>query len=175
MGVPVPTYLAHENPDMGKGLSRAGARYARFFRVSLEWLLTGRGDMRGMAHSIPITGYVGAGSAVEPIGDTSSNDPPLDIGIPAPEHLAALVVRGESQWPRYLDGEVILYDTRARRPAELSNTYAVLDLMDGRRMIKMLRPGRKPGGWIMESHNAPPEPTESILAAYPVRGTLTRK
>src|SRR5262250_2198430 len=44
MGVEEPTYLGHENGS--RGLSRAGARYARFFRVSLDWLIGGRGDYR---------------------------------------------------------------------------------------------------------------------------------
>lgn len=43
MGVPEPTYLAHENAS--RGLTRETAvRYAKFFRASVEWLLTGRGD-----------------------------------------------------------------------------------------------------------------------------------
>lgn len=37
-----PTYLAHENGS--RGLARSGARYARRFGISLEWLLTGRGE-----------------------------------------------------------------------------------------------------------------------------------
>src|SRR5712691_4408768 len=42
IGVEEPTYLGHENGS--RGLSRAGPRYARFFRVSLDWLLAGRGE-----------------------------------------------------------------------------------------------------------------------------------
>src|SRR6266850_4608554 len=44
MGVEEPTYLGHENGS--RGLSRAGPRYARFFRVSLDWLLAGRGEFK---------------------------------------------------------------------------------------------------------------------------------
>lgn len=44
MGVPVPTYLGHENGS--RGLQRAGQRYAKFFRVSYEWLMTGAGEPR---------------------------------------------------------------------------------------------------------------------------------
>src|ERR1700760_1193989 len=44
MGVEEPTYLGHENGS--RGLSRAGPRYAKFFRVSLDWLLAGRGEFR---------------------------------------------------------------------------------------------------------------------------------
>jgi hypothetical protein len=44
MGVKVSTYGHHENATAG--FSRHAERYARFFRVNLEWLLTGRGEMR---------------------------------------------------------------------------------------------------------------------------------
>ena len=174
MGAPVPTYIAHENPNNVRGLSRSADRYAAFFRVSLEWLLTGKGDMFGNVASIPITGFVGAGSGVEPIGDTSAADAPYSFDLPESQSLAGLIVRGESQWPRYLDGELIFYETKPRTPRELANTYAVIDLDDGRRMIKMLRQGRKIGTWIMESHNANPEETDAITAVYKVRGTLAR-
>ena len=42
MGVGISTYLSHENGF--RGLGRSAARYARFYRVSLDWLLEGRGD-----------------------------------------------------------------------------------------------------------------------------------
>src|SRR5437763_2687 len=41
MGVPVATYIQHENGARGYGLR--AERYARFFRVTPEWLLYGRG------------------------------------------------------------------------------------------------------------------------------------
>ena len=44
MGIEEPTYLGHENGS--RGLSRAAARYARFFGVSLDWLIDGRGEAR---------------------------------------------------------------------------------------------------------------------------------
>lgn len=46
MGVKEPTYIQHENGIRGTGSipRKAAERYAAFFRVSLDWLLTGRGD-----------------------------------------------------------------------------------------------------------------------------------
>ena len=44
LGVREPTYFGHENGS--RGLGRAAQRYATFFKVSLDWLLTGRGEMR---------------------------------------------------------------------------------------------------------------------------------
>ena len=43
IGIEEPTYLGHENGS--RGLSRAAARYARFFGVSLDWLIDGRGEL----------------------------------------------------------------------------------------------------------------------------------
>lgn len=42
IGMARPTYLAHENG--GRGFAKYADRYARFFRVSYEWLMTGRGE-----------------------------------------------------------------------------------------------------------------------------------
>lgn len=44
MGVEEPTYLGHENGS--RGFKGNASRYADFYRVNLEWLLTGRGTMR---------------------------------------------------------------------------------------------------------------------------------
>jgi phage repressor protein C with HTH and peptisase S24 domain len=41
MGVPVATYIQHENG--GRGFRLKAERYAQFFRVTPEWLLYGRG------------------------------------------------------------------------------------------------------------------------------------
>ena len=170
MGARPPTYLAHENPESGKGLSRAGQRYAAFFRVSYDWLMTGRGEMKDNSASIPIVGFVGAGSTVEPVGDTAGYDAPYERSMPDAETIAGLIVKGTSQWPRYIDGEVILYETKPLNPQDLVNTYAVIDLEDGRRLIKLLRRSASKMKWTMESHNATPEETDAILAAYRVVG-----
>lgn len=44
MGIPEPTYQAHENSN--RGFIMAAERYADFFRVNLDWLLSGRGPMK---------------------------------------------------------------------------------------------------------------------------------
>ena len=41
--IPIGTYSTHENG--ARGFRRSAPRYATFFRVDLEWLLTGRGGM----------------------------------------------------------------------------------------------------------------------------------
>jgi hypothetical protein len=51
IGIAEQTYLAHENGS--RGLGRAAPRYARFYRISLGWLLTGTGAVRpGQGHPV---------------------------------------------------------------------------------------------------------------------------
>lgn len=45
MGVKIPTYIGHENGS--RSFAPSAERYARFFHVALDWLLTGRGDPKG--------------------------------------------------------------------------------------------------------------------------------
>jgi hypothetical protein len=42
-----PTYAAHENGS--RGFARVASKYAQAYHVHLEWLLTGKGPMRGSA------------------------------------------------------------------------------------------------------------------------------
>lgn len=176
MGIGAPAYAHHENGT--RGFNRSAERYARFFRVSLEWLLTGKGEMRPRrtaAWSVPVAGMVGAGAAVEPIEDAAGDQMPDRIEWPEPEVLAALIVHGDSQVPRYMPGEVIIYDARPRAPRDLLNRMAVVQCEDGRRLIKRIRRGTRMERWSLESLNANLEEDVALLAAYEIVGALTRR
>lgn len=177
MGVKVPTYIHHENGRAG--LSRVGQKYARFFKVSYEWLMTGRGDMKParapeptQAVTIGIDGLVGAGARVEQVGETAASDPPDWAEIPTGEEVGALIVRGESQWPRFLDGEVIIYDRRPVLPAAMVGRYAIVQTFDGRRLLKILKRGSKEAHFTLASHNAPDEEDVRLLGAWRYLGVL---
>ena len=63
MNIPVPTYSGHENGSRGVTLE-AATRYARFFRVSLDWLVFGKGAAPGETVNeveVPILAWVSAG------------------------------------------------------------------------------------------------------------------
>jgi phage repressor protein C with HTH and peptisase S24 domain len=176
MGIGVATYNHHENGT--RGFVHDGERYARFFRVSLEWLLTGRGEMKTRRERIiPVHGLVGAGASVEMIGDSAAIDPPDEVELPSDGSLAALQVRGESQWPRFLDGEYILFDRMPVDPASQTGRYAIVQTIDGRRLIKTLRRSREGGDnrWRLESHNAPPEDPVELMGCWRYLGTLPGK
>jgi phage repressor protein C with HTH and peptisase S24 domain len=169
MGISPVSYTHHENGTAG--LSRSGERYARFFHVSLEWLLTGRGRMDS-AGVIPIMGVVSTGSTVTPADPAEASSTFGDLELPSGPHIAARVVRGESMWPRFQDGEYVLFDTRSERADRMVNRYCVVDTEDGRRMLKILRRGSRPLSWRLESHNAAPEDDVQILGCYRYIGSI---
>lgn len=120
---------------------------------------------------IPMMGHVGAGGRVAPI-EADDQEPFDHIDWPDPAFLGALTVRGESQSPRWGDGEVILFDRRPRAPADLLGQYAVVDLLDGRRLVKIIKRAsqREPKNefWRLDSLNAPPEDNVRLLSAYEI-------
>ena len=170
MGVGLSTYYNHENGS--RKLSVPGPRYARFFRVSLDWLLTGRGEMKTKETRLvlPILGKVGAGAVVDMPDDPAGSPDLGDLEVTL-EGDFILELEGDSQWPRYLPGERIIVEGQPRPPERLVNGYAVVQILgDGRRLLKMLRRGRSPGRYRLESHNAPPEDDVELLAAWRVKG-----
>ena len=160
MGVPVPTYAAHENGS--RGLRRdAAAKYAQRFKVSLDWLLTGRGTPRqGAKRLLPVVGYVGAGAEVLGIDDGMKGAGIDEVEAPpnASGNAIAVRVRGDSMMPAYRDGDYIIYDER-REGSDIGlyvGKECVVRLSDGRTFIKTLGHGTTPGTWVLWSYNAAP-------------------
>lgn len=150
-GWQIVTYRHHENGTRGFKKD-AALRYARAFRVSPEWILFGTGGPE--KKSVPLVGYVGAGAEVFCTDDGSGSlddiDPPPGIGPEA----VAVMVRGNSMYPRYSDGDVIIYDTHT--PLEKVNgSECIVALTDGRRYVKNIRQNSD-GSHDLESWNAPP-------------------
>lgn len=172
LGMMSATLTHHENGT--RGFARDAARYAKFFKVSLEWLIDGRGEMRPRrgVQSVPLMGVVAAGSSVLPIEDAAGDGLIDEITLPEPGKVAALLVKGESMYPRFMEGEIILYDPTPRAPGTMLNHYAVVQTLDGRVMIKKIQPSRKADHWRLWSHNAPEEDAQ-LLTIYKVLGVLT--
>lgn len=121
LGVREPTYSSHENGSRGIPLRRA-QQYASAYKVNLDWLLTGRGDMKGkdahrlnLAIALEIRGSVRAGVWLElnddaPMGsDLLRKTVPLAID-PRFGHAEQYVLRveGASMNKVALSGEYIV-------------------------------------------------------------------
>lgn len=167
IGVSVPSYNHHENGTRGFKQDRA-ARYAKFFKVDLSWLLTGQGQPN-RRFSVPVLGYVGAGAEVISHDDHGSGE--LDrVELPmAKAEVAALVVRGDSMWPAYADNDLIFYDREPLSPRECIGRESVIRLSDGRTFVKVLTKGSQPGRFTLISYNAPPLVDLEVDWAVPVR------
>jgi phage repressor protein C with HTH and peptisase S24 domain len=130
MGLEEPTYLGHENGS--RGLSRAAARYARFFGVSLDWLIDGRGEFTpagGAELPPPRNGELGGparfGARIPAYGQAVGGRdgefilngnrivdilaPPSLQGVP---DAYAVYVVGDSMEPRYFAGEAVFVNPR---------------------------------------------------------------
>ncbi|NTF35536.1 LexA family transcriptional regulator [Agrobacterium rubi] len=134
LGVAYPSYAAHENGQ--RGLARVAERYAKFFKVSLDWLLTGKGSgpgqtpaqvevprpnatvgekLKGPGIKIPVYGQAVGGVN----GEFLMNGNIL-FEVMAPPTLSdvsgayGISISGESMYPRYEDGEVAFIDPRRR-------------------------------------------------------------
>lgn len=144
------TYRSHENGS--RNFTKQGAiRYGRAFRVSAEWLLLGIGD--GDKKPVPLVGYVGAGAEIYAYDDGGALDeiePPPGIGPDA----VAVRVKGDSMFPRYMDGDVLIYDQHDHIQ-RADGQECIVSLSDGRKLVKLVRADRD-GGVTLESWNAPP-------------------
>ena len=123
LGVAYPTYMHHENGT--RGFTRHAAHYARRFRVSLDWLLSGKGELPeieategkdtaidappliALPRSLPILGtaaasITGAVTIGLPIGYQLR--PPSLLNVP---DAYALYVAGDSMEPRFCSGDLV--------------------------------------------------------------------
>lgn len=166
------SYTQHENGT--RGLARASARYAKAFKVSEAWLLTGEGD----SHSteIPIVGYLGAGAEVEP---EFEQVPPegldqIDIPFPLPADMIAFTVRGDSMLPVFKDGHVIVVYREQKKPIEaFYGEEAAVRTADGRRFIKTIMRGQD-GTVNLFSWNAQPIENVKLEWIGEIFGTFPR-
>jgi len=117
---------------------------------------------------VPVSGEIGAGAKVYDVeggGGRIIDFERTPRGFGAVE---ALRVRGDSMYPVYRDGDLVFIEDR---PAEFPlrrNTEYVIELADGRRLLKMAEPAPD-GRYNLIAYNAPVEPDVEVVNAQRVR------
>jgi hypothetical protein len=146
------SYSQHERGE--RGLRRQVAeRYAKAFRVSPAWLLTGEG--RPKSGVTPIVGYAAAGADSVTFADGQGPFDEVEAPSWANETTVAVRVRGTSLG-LYFDGWLAFYDNRRDPPdAALVGALCVCGLSRGRVVIKKLRAGSAKGLFHLESETEP--------------------
>jgi transcriptional regulator with XRE-family HTH domain len=142
--------------------SKPGAEYLRkiadIANTTVDRLL-GIDDLAGApANHIPVVGYVGAGAAIIPYDDYAKGDAMDYVERPAfiTGQAVAVEVRGDSLWPVAEDGWRLVYTgQQAILEEEVLNRLCVVQLTDGRMLVKRVVKGSMPQRYHLISTNAP--------------------
>ncbi|WP_249740745.1 XRE family transcriptional regulator [Agrobacterium rubi] len=95
-------------------------------------------------NTVPLVGYVGAGSEILP---EFEQIPPegleqISVPFPLPDEMIALEVRGDSMLPVYKDGHVLIVYAEQKRPLQaFYGEEAAVRTSDGRRFLKTIMKG----------------------------------
>lgn len=123
--------------------------------------------------TVALVGYVGAGAVVIPFDDQGALDyieaPPGASG----DDVVAVVVRGNSMWPAYRDGDLIYYMTQPTIIDTCAGQDCVVQLDDGRMLLKTVTRGSEPGTWTLIAHND--APIENVILAWAAPVQWVRK
>lgn len=171
LGIPYGTYSGHENGLRGIPKDRV-VFYARKFRVSPQWLLTGEGSPRHL--TVPIVGKVSADpNATVHFGDGQGQLGETLVPPGADEKTVAVEVEGESMHGVAEPGALVYYNDRHDPPTEdLIGLTCIVGLDDGRVMIKKLLRGRKPKHFDLYSISAPLMQDARVIWAAPIMAVI---
>lgn len=108
--------------------------------------------------AVAVMGRIGAGAEIRP---DEEQIPPeglyeIETFFPLPDDAIAFEIEGDSQYPRYDPGDIIICWRHSSTPEHLVGSEAAVKTADGRRYLKRILRGSQPGTYDLESHNAPP-------------------
>lgn len=168
------TYIQHEQGT--RGITRAAGKYAKAFRVSEGWLLTGEGVMGDAPRLVPIVGKAGAGpdgSVLFATGDGNFGE--IEAPIDSSPSAEALEVEGNSMYGIANDGWILFYEDQEAPSEDHMGELCVCWLEDDRVLVKFPQPGSGPGLFHLESANAPMMRDVPVRAFSVVTDIKTRK
>lgn len=124
---------------------------------------------------VQIIGYVGAGAEVFPLDELPRWEGDHEVDCPRdlnPDDTEALIVEGDSMLP--IEPRSVVFVTRSRpsTPDDVLGKLCVVELADGRRLVKQVRRGYQKGRFNLISTNAAPIEDVEIERAARVRAII---
>jgi len=162
--------LAAKRPDAIRNLKRAVKNndrrgittetleaLAKVLKTTAAWLLEGVGDP-AFGNLVRVVGRIGAGAEIQPEFGQISPESLYEIEVPFPISAdeIAFQVEGDSMWPRYDPGDVIICWRQRTNVEGLIGWEAAVRTADGKRYLKRIQRGASSGTFDLESHNAAP-------------------
>ena len=89
------------------------------------------------------------------------------------EHAVAVEIRGDSMWPAYDDGDIVVYEPPLDDLSPLLGRQCVVRTEDGRSFVKVLTAGGAPGVYTLVSFNA--APIQNVRIEWAARISWIRK
>lgn len=157
LGMAVSTYASHENGQTPSPPREDVQRYAKLFRVSPGWILTGDGQIDAK-RLVSLMGRIGAGGDIDPDfeqvpeGGFDEIELPISVAVDA----VAFTVDGPSMKPKYEHGTIVVCSKDGRDPEDCIGAEVAVRTADNKRYLKTLHQGRKRGLYTLESFNADP-------------------
>ncbi|MGA7384190.1 MAG: S24/S26 family peptidase [Methylocella sp.] len=161
--------LAAKRPDAIRNLKRAVKNHDRrgittetlmalapVLKTTAAWLLEGVGDPAS-GNLVRVVGRIGAGAEIRKF-EAISPDSSYEIEVPFPVSTDAIAfeVEGDSMWPRYGPGDVIICWRQGTDAEKVIDWEAAVRTADGKRYLKRIQRGAASGTFDLESHNAAP-------------------
>ena len=180
--------LAARKPDAIRNLRRAVqnddrrgvttetlSALAPVLQTTAAWLMEGVGDTPAPC-ALRVVGRIGAGAEILP---EFEQIPPeglfeIELALPLPADAIAFSVEGDSMWPRYNAGDVVICRDSEHDFYAVAGYEAAVRTGDGKRYLKTVRRGSSPDRFDLESHNAPPIRDVVIEWAAPILMILPR-
>ena len=152
-------------------------KLAELANSTVDALLGIDGVLRTGPDTIPVIGYVGAGALVMPFDDYAHGDGMTHIERPpfVTGRAVAVEVQGDSLFPVAENGWRLVYTgEQTMLEAEVLNRLCVVQLADGRALVKRVQRGTVAGRYHLASTNAPLIEDAEILWAAPVKAIIPR-
>ena len=178
--------LAAKRPDALRNLKRAVKNHDRrgvttetlmalapVLKTTAAWLLEGVGEPTP-GNIVQVVGRIGAGAEILPEFEQIPPEGLYEIEVPFPiaNDAIAFQVEGDSMWPRYDPGDVIICWRQGTNVDEVVGWEAAVRTTDGKRYLKRIQRGGSSGTFDLESHNAAPIRGVRIEWAAEIKGVV---